>query len=33
MITNDKVAEDINERISAGLAGRLQHHLERYSNA
>jgi hypothetical protein len=33
MITNDRVAEDINQRISEGLAGRLQHHLERYSNA
>ena len=33
MITNEKVAEDINDRISDGLAKRLQHHLERYSNA
>lgn len=33
MITNDKVAEDINERISDGLAKRLEHHLARYSNA
>lgn len=33
MITNDKVAEEINKNISDGLAKRLEHHLERYSNA
>ena len=33
MITNEKVAKDINERINDGLAKRLEHNLERYSNA
>lgn len=32
MITNDKVAEDINGRIDRQLGKRLQHHLDRYSN-
>ena len=32
MILYDDVAKDINDRISEGLAGRLQHHLSRYSN-
>ena len=33
MITNEKVTKDINDRINDGLSKRLQHHLERYSNA
>lgn len=32
MITNDKVAEDISERIDKELGKRLQHHLDRYSS-
>lgn len=31
MITNDKVAKDINDRIDTELGKRLQHHLDRYS--
>ena len=33
MITNEKVAEDISNKINDGLAKRLEHHLQRYSNA
>ena len=32
MITNDKVAKDISERIDKELGKRLQHHLDRYSS-
>lgn len=32
MITNDKVAADINKRIDTELGKRLQHHLDRYSD-
>ena len=32
MITNDKVAKDIDERINVELGKRLQHHLDRYSS-
>ncbi|MBE5899530.1 MAG: hypothetical protein E7279_08000 [Lachnospiraceae bacterium] len=32
MITNEKVAKDISERVSTELGKRLQHHLDRYSN-
>ena len=32
MITNDKVAKEINERIDKQLGRRLQHHLDRYSS-
>ena len=32
MITNDKVAADINKRIDTELGKRLQHHLDRYSS-
>ena len=33
MITNKKVSEQISKNIDEGLSKRLEHHLERYSNA